>query len=94
LRHMKTYHFSSCVLKKRYQYTYKTDKTDQMKILKNIVYSMFDLSYLSCKNTGCGNNMRKVKYMGGPGCGKTYNLMSEYKTLLQSGYKQEDINIH
>jgi len=37
--------------------------------------------------------MRKVKYMGGPGCGKTYNLMSEYKTLLQSGYKQEDITL-
>lgn len=35
----------------------------------------------------------KTKILGGPGCGKTYNLMKKYKSLLQEGVTPEDITL-
>lgn len=41
--------------------------------------------------TMVANNSKFIKVWGGPGCGKTKNLMDMYETLLNSRYTPEDI---
>lgn len=36
---------------------------------------------------------RNLKVLGGPGCGKTFKLMSQYKEMLAEGYTPEDITL-
>lgn len=35
----------------------------------------------------------RIKIHGSPGCGKTYSMIVKYRTLLNSGYRPEDITV-
>ena len=60
-------------------------------------FKIFTICILICPSVpifrGKGDMTRNLKVLGGPGCGKTFKLMSQYRELLAEGYTPEDITL-